>query len=90
MAEPPANSNFPKNGMNITDQQIQMARDTSRHGIPQSPERLAYKLSEVSQLLGISDSSTRRLIARGQLKPVKSLRHVLVGRPELERFISNN
>ena len=62
----------------------------SQRDIPRQPERLAFKLPEVSRMLGISNSSTRRLIARGQLRPLRNLRHVLVSRSELERFVSTN
>ncbi len=55
-----------------------------------SPERLAYKLGEFSQMCGISKVTARRLIARGAIRPMRNLRHVLISRREIERFISES
>lgn len=49
--------------------------------------RLAYRVDEVAAMLGISGKSVRRLIARGLLKPSKALRHLLITRQELDRFL---
>jgi excisionase family DNA binding protein len=56
--------------------------------VPASPmDRLAYGVRETAQLLGVSDKSVRRLIARGLLKPSRALRHLLIPRAEIERFL---
>jgi excisionase family DNA binding protein len=49
----------------------------------------AFKLREASQYLSISEISVRRLIARGLIKPNRSLRHVLISKAELDRFLSS-
>jgi len=49
--------------------------------------RLAYTLKETAQMLGISDKSVRRLIARNLLHPSKALRHLLIPLSEIERFL---
>ena len=52
-------------------------------------ERGAFKLSAAAQYLGgISILSVRRLIDRGQLKPCRGLRHVLIPKAELDRFLT--
>lgn len=56
----------------------------------QSPpvEKLAYKLSEASTMLGLSEITIRRLIKRGALRPNRAVRHIIFSRKELERFLS--
>jgi|GEM_PF-5823074 len=50
--------------------------------------RQLFKIPEVSEILGIHASSVRRLIARGDLLANLKLRHVLVTRGSIERFIN--
>jgi len=50
--------------------------------------RLAVKISEAASLLGVSTSTVRRLIERGELKVVRCLRHPLIPLSELARLIS--
>jgi excisionase family DNA binding protein len=50
------------------------------------PARLAYKINEVADILGVSPSSVRRAIERGLIRPIRAFRHVLVPARELERF----
>ena len=57
---------------------------------PQSPPslpRLALKIDEAAQVLGLNHFSVRRLIARGKLKCSSALRHKLVPVSEIERFL---
>jgi excisionase family DNA binding protein len=49
--------------------------------------RLAFSIKEVAALLGISDKSVRRLIARGLLRPSRALRHILISKTEITRFL---
>lgn len=49
--------------------------------------REAYKIAETAQLLGISSKSVRRLLDRGLLHAIAVLRHKLVPRSEIERFL---
>ena len=39
---------------------------------------IAYKIADAAHLLSVSPASVRRLIARGDLKAIRKLRHVLV------------
>ncbi len=49
----------------------------------------AYKLPDAAKYCGgISIISLRRLIAKGQIKPCRGLRHVLVAKAELDRFLT--
>jgi hypothetical protein len=48
----------------------------------------ALKLKDACAYLGgISPTSVRRLIARGLLKPIRALRHILIPVSELDRFL---
>jgi len=51
------------------------------------PGRLAYSVQETARMLGVCDKSIRRLILRGLLRPSRALRHILIPRDELERFL---
>lgn len=42
------------------------------------PSRLTLKVGEAASVLGVSTSTVRRLIARGFLKPLRQLRHLLI------------
>lgn len=50
-------------------------------------ERLAYGIREAAELLGVSEKTIRRLIARGLLKPSRALRHLLIPNKEIVRFL---
>jgi hypothetical protein len=49
--------------------------------------RLAYSVAETAAMLGICEKSVRRLIARGLLRPSRALRHLLIPRSEIGRFL---
>lgn len=49
--------------------------------------RLAFSLKETAGLLGVSEKSVRRLLARGLLHSSNALRHRLIPRFEIERFL---
>jgi excisionase family DNA binding protein len=49
--------------------------------------RLAFTVRETAELLGISEKSVRRLIARGLLRPSRALRHLLIPKKQIERFL---
>ncbi len=51
-------------------------------------DREAYKIKEAAAIAGVSDSSIRRLVNRGELRAIRKLRHILIPRAELERFLS--
>jgi excisionase family DNA binding protein len=48
---------------------------------------LLIKVPQAAKLLGLHVSSIDRLIARGDLKPILKLRHRLIPRSEIERFM---
>lgn len=50
---------------------------------------LLSKVPQVAELLGLHISSIDRLIARGELKPIVKLRHRLIPRSEIERFLNS-
>lgn len=49
----------------------------TEHLITQTPRR-CYSIRETATTLGVSQSSVRRLIHRGILKPIRVLRHLLI------------
>jgi excisionase family DNA binding protein len=51
------------------------------------PQRLAYSVRETAQMLGICGRSVRRLILRGLIHPSRALRHILIPKDEIERFL---
>ena len=55
---------------------------TAQHRIETQPIRLAYSVQEAAQMLGVCDKSVRRLI-----RPSRALRHILIPRDEIERFL---
>jgi len=48
--------------------------------------RLTLKVNEAAALLGVSATSIRRAISRGQLRVLRKFRHVLIPTDELKRF----
>ena len=50
--------------------------------------RLAYRVHEVAEMLGVSEKSVRRLIARRLLTPSKVLRHLLIPRQQVEALVA--
>ena len=49
--------------------------------------RLAFSVRETAEMLGISEKTVRRLIRRGLLRPSRALRHLLIPKKEIERFL---
>src|SRR4051794_1232476 len=49
--------------------------------------RLAYTMRETATILGVSYITVHRLLQRGLLKSTKSLRHKIISRKEIERFL---
>ena len=50
---------------------------------------LLNKVPQAANILGLHVSSIDRLIARGELKPIVKLRHRLIPRSEIERFLNS-
>ncbi|PAW81068.1 MAG: hypothetical protein B9S33_17395 [Pedosphaera sp. Tous-C6FEB] len=49
--------------------------------------RLAYSLSETALVLGISETSVRRLLSRKLIRASGALRHKVIAKAEVERFL---
>ena len=60
---------------------------TAQQRFETRPTRLAYSVQETAQMLGVCDKSVRRLILRGLIRPSRALRHVLIPRDEIDRFL---
>ncbi len=56
----------------------------------QTRPRLTYKIAEAAQLLGVSQITIRRAIARGLIKPIRAFRTPLISAVELERFVASS
>lgn len=52
------------------------------------PARRTYTVPEAASVIGVHTDTVYRLITRGKLRAIKSLRHKLIPVEELERFIS--
>ena len=52
--------------------------------------KLGYKISEAAQVIGVSESSIRRAIRNGEIRPVRKLRHVIIPISEIERYLEIN
>lgn len=50
-------------------------------------QRLAFTIKETAEILGVSTPTVYRLISRQLLKSSKALRHKLIPRSEIERFL---
>ena len=54
-----------------------------------TPEPAALKLKPASAYLGgLSQATVRRLIDRGELKRITAVRHILISKAELDRFLA--
>ena len=53
-------------------------------------KRITFKLKEAAQLMGVSEISIRRAIEKGQLRPCRAFRHILIPASELEKLIGVN
>jgi len=60
---------------------------TTQPRLDPQPARLAYSVQETARMLGVCDKSVRRLILRGLIRPSRALRHILIPKDELERFL---
>jgi excisionase family DNA binding protein len=52
-----------------------------------STTRLTFSVKETADMLGLSEKTVRRLIARRLLRFSRALRHLLIPRKEIERFL---
>jgi excisionase family DNA binding protein len=49
--------------------------------------RMAFSVRETAKILGVSDKTVRRLIDRKLLRASRALRHLLIPKKEIERFL---
>jgi excisionase family DNA binding protein len=49
--------------------------------------RRAFQVKEVAAMLGVSEASIRRLIYRGQLRPSRVLRHLLIPSDQVDDLL---
>ena len=54
------------------------------------PLRLAFSVQETAHILGVSHKTVHRLVARGLLRSSKALRHLLIPRFEIDRFLKDS
>jgi len=64
------------------------AVEQQKVGSVTAPRALKLK-GACAYLGGLSEATVRRLIARGLLKPIRVLRHILLAVDELDRFIAS-
>jgi excisionase family DNA binding protein len=50
--------------------------------------RLAFSLNETAEMLGLSYITVYRLVQRGKLKSSGAIRHKLIAKTEIERFLA--
>jgi len=48
---------------------------------------MAFSVFETAEILGVSDKTVRRLINRKLLRASRALRHLLISKKEIERFL---
>lgn len=49
--------------------------------------RMAFSIQETAQILGVSDKTVRRLIDRKLLRASRAIRHFLIPKKKIERFL---
>ena len=54
---------------------------------PSRTPRMAFSVRETADTLGVSEKTVRRLVARRLLNPSRALRHLLISKKEVERFL---
>lgn len=54
---------------------------------PTRTPRMAFSVMETAEALGVSEKTVRRLVARRLLNPSRALRHLLISKKEVERFL---
>ena len=59
----------------------------AKSGVTEDFPRLAYSVGEVAQMLGVCPKTVRRLIDRGLIRASRKLRHLMIPRTEVERFL---
>jgi excisionase family DNA binding protein len=69
----------------LANPMVPLSATDSTSGI--STIRLAFSVKETAAILGLSEKTIRRLVARRLLRSSRALRHLLIPRKEIERFL---
>lgn len=72
---------------NNTKSPVVSSEPGSKEALSAELPRLAYSVAEAAQMLCLSSKSIYRLIDRGLLRCSKALRHKLIPKQELLRFL---
>lgn len=78
----------PEESQQLDQSNRDRVKEGGRSAKPRPATKLAYKIAETAQLVGISESSVRRAIKSGDLRAIRRFRHVLIPASEIERFLS--
>jgi excisionase family DNA binding protein len=70
-----------------TDGASSNQNDKSANELPATIPRVAFSVSEIADMLGVSTKTVRRLVSRNLLRPSRALRHLLIPKTEIERFL---
>jgi|GEM_PF-561063 len=70
-------------------EKLQSETGPTGQGPSASLGRLAYGVSETAEILGVSEKTVRRLISRRLLRASRALRHLLIPKKEIERFLDD-
>ena len=73
----------------MTPLQSQSVTDPAGENFTSAPARLAFSVRETAEILGVSEKSVRRLVSRGLLHSSRALRHLLIPKKEIERFLED-
>ncbi len=73
----------------MTPVQSQSVTDPAGENFTSAPARLAFSVRETAEILGVSEKSVRRLVSRGLLHSSRALRHLLIPKKEIERFLED-
>ena len=79
------NSTLKRNNGAPTSPVVSPSVADSTSGI--STNRLAFSVKETADILGLSEKTIRRLVARRLLRSSRALRHLLIPKKEIERFL---
>lgn len=54
------------------------------------PQSATYSVAEAGHLIGVSNFTIYRLLQRGKLRAIASIRHKRIPKAELERFLRDS
>jgi len=77
----------PRNGPDLDANSAPSGPGPSRIRNKEPLPRMCFTMAETAEMLGISYISVHRLLQRGLLRSSLALRHKMISRREIERFI---